>query len=177
MVVVTGILLPWVHACASEASQQTACSSQRLCQQPVNWAGTMKTGSRSGSIHQAYYVCLLPPAICTEAVKPPSLPQASASGCFVCYSHDTISASWNLEGGLSFDPWQAATEKWADFSPCLPLRIMLSGVFSTCLVALMIPCKGGTLVLNIISCAVHIWSDQRFRLVTERRRQITNRKI
>lgn len=83
MVVVTGILLPWVHKCASEASQQTACPSQRLSQQPVNWAGTMKTGSRSGSIHQAFYVCLLPPAICTEAVKPP-LPSPSLCVRMLC---------------------------------------------------------------------------------------------
>lgn len=110
--VVTGILLPWVHTCASEASQQKACSSQRPCKQPVNWAGTMKTESSSGCTHQAFHICLLPPAICTEAVTPP-LHQAYASGCFVCYSLDTISASWNLwgEGGGEVELWPVASGK------------------------------------------------------------------
>lgn len=142
----------------------------------------MNTGSSSGCIHQAFHICLLPPAICTEAVNPP--PHSTPTPVFP--RQDALSTipltpslhheTWGEKERLNCDPWQAAREKWADFSLCSPLRIMLNGVFSTCLLGWWFSAKEthlcSTLLAVLYTTGVTICSDLPLKKKTTK---ITNR--
>lgn len=90
--------------------------------------------------------------------SPPPPPQASPCVRMLCllfpWHHLCLMKPGG--GGLNFDPWQAAIEKWTDTSLCPVLQIMLSGLFSTCSMGTRLPAKNkDSLVFSIISSAVN----------------------